>query len=217
MIKREDFPVLDFLDKNFSGKQISYLEVGAGLGKFIDTIKCNPAFDNFSITALEINSKLCQSLKMKRIKVINRDILNSKLKINEFDVVHCSHVIEHFGYPQITAVLDELFSVLKRGGYLVIRTPAMHKGFYNDIDHIRPYPPASIMNYFQNIQQQKLGSFRMKNIFSFDRYDSFRLSSYLKINNSASALIDALIKFSWSIFDFPRGPVTGYIMCFQKL
>lgn len=44
-------------------------------------------------------------------------------KDNEYDLVRASHVLEHFGFEEISQVLAEWRRVLRPGGYLVISVP----------------------------------------------------------------------------------------------
>ena len=132
---------------------------------------------------------------------------------NSFDIMHCSHVIEHFGYPAITQALDELFRVAKINGYVIIRSPFMHPGFYNDIDHVRPYPPKTIMQYFNHKQQQKTSAQKIKIISEFHRPEPYEINSNFKIITR----VNYLLKLIWSKFGWPRGISSGYAAIFQKL
>ena len=55
-------------------------------------------------------------------------------------------VIEHIQNP--TNILKEILRVLKIGGILIIITPNfkyLHKNFYDDPTHIRPYTEKSLI------------------------------------------------------------------------
>ena len=77
-------------------------------------------------------------------------------------IVHCSHLIEHFKYPEVAQVIDELLRVTKIGGICIIRSPLMWEYFYCDLDHVRPYPPEAIISYFNNDQQQRKGQSKIQ-------------------------------------------------------
>ncbi len=207
----EDRPVLNFLKKLISVGSYSYLEVGAGLGRFTELVKNN--YRNLDITCLEINPELNQELKAKGFNSLKGSILKMPFSDNGFDIVHCSHVIEHLGYPAIIQALDELFRVVKTNGYVIIRSPFMHPGFYNDIDHVRPYPPKTIMQYFGHRQQQKTSGQKTKIISEFHRMEPYEINFNLKIINR----INYLLKLIWSKFGWPNGKSSGYVAIFQKL
>lgn len=151
----EDLPVIDYIDSINKGQKITLLEVGCGECRFVKKIQ--KLYSNIEITCIEINPDLAKIAVDLGCTVINKNILDVQLE-NQYDIVHCSHVIEHFGYPEITKVLDFLVSAVNSNGRLIVRSPLMWRYFYADIDHVRPYPPESILNYFNNKQQQKRGN-----------------------------------------------------------
>ena len=151
----EDMPVIDYIEKINHGQKITMLEVGSGECRFVKKIK--NLYPNFEITCIEINPDLAKIAEESGCVVINANILDVQLK-ERYDIVHCSHVIEHFSYPDITKVLDFLVSTVNNDGRLILRSPLMWEHFYDDIDHIRPYPIASVIHYFNYNQQQKQGN-----------------------------------------------------------
>ncbi len=201
---REDAPVLEFLDSLSKDRTYKYLEVGAGTGRFPLKIRDR----NLDITCLEINKELAKKLK-QNLKTIEGNILNTPFKDESFDILHCSHVIEHFGYPDITKVLDEMFRITKKGGYVIIRSPLMHPNFYNDIDHIRPYPPKTILQYFKNPQQQKTNNYNIKVIKTWRRKQTKEIRGFWYINK--------ILKKMWILFNWPTGKANGYVAIFQKI
>ena len=151
----EDLPVIDYIDSINKGQKITLLEVGCGECRFVKKIQ--KLYPNIEITCIEINPDLAKIAVDLGCTVINKNILDVQLE-NQYDIVHCSHVIEHFGYPEITKVLDFLVSAVGSNGRLIVRSPLMWRYFYADIDHVRPYPPESISAYFNYLQQQKKGN-----------------------------------------------------------
>ena len=204
--KHEDNFVLVFLKKiNF----YKYLEVGSGLGRFPDVVKNQ--FDT-DITCLELSKNLAKTTRDKGFLTIDRDICDSGINDNSFDIVHCSHVIEHFSYPRIIKVLDELLRVVKTNGYVIIRSPLMNNKFFNDIDHIKPYPPEAIYNYYNAVQQQSKGQFFVKEISRWYRKKPVEFIG----NSEKIKFINSLLRLSWVNFKFPFVAKTGYILILQK-
>ncbi len=207
----EDRPVLDFIKKLSPNNHYNYLEVGAGLGRFVKLVKNN--YKNLDIDCLEINEQLHQDLIAAEFKSSLGSICKMPFQNNSFDIVHCSHIIEHLGYPEITQALDELFRVVKTNGYVIIRSPFMHPGFYNDIDHIRPYPPKTILQYFGNRQQQKTAKEQIKLIKEFHRPEPFQIN----LNIRGISRLNFCLKLFWSKYGWLNDKSSGYVAIFQKL
>lgn len=207
----EDRPVLDFLEKLNPAAGQKYLEAGAGDGRFALLIK--KIFAGLDVHCLEINKILNEKLRVQELNSIAGNVCAIPFATDYFDIVHCSHVIEHLNFPQITKALDELFRVVKPNGYVIFRSPIMHRGFYNNIDHIRPYPPKSILQYFNYEQQQKRGHCRIKLFKEWTRREPFEIN----IGIRGVSFINLFLKAFWNRFGWPRGKASGYIAIFQKL
>jgi ubiquinone/menaquinone biosynthesis C-methylase UbiE len=200
----ENKPVLDFLS-SLTG-DISYLEVGSGLNRFPILLK--EKFSQIDITCLEINKDLAEKSRLSGFKTVNKDFLENDFPSDSYDVVHCSHVIEHLSYPSIVNFLDELVRITKVNGYIIIRSPLMHPRFYLDIDHVRPYPPNCIVNYFTNSQQQRVGQYKIKTILIWLRREMVSVNI---------RYIDILLKWFWNNFKFPMSKANAYVLILQKI
>lgn len=67
-------------------------------------------------------------------------------------MVHMSHLIEHLEVDVLLGVLRESDRVLAEGGYLVISSPLLWEGFFDDITHVRPYGPWALQWYLTERQ-----------------------------------------------------------------
>lgn len=146
---------IEKLNRTHNNRELRYLEVGSGLCLF--PILLSQKFPNLKITCIEINPDLAEIARSNGFRVICDSVLNIKPE-EQYDIVHCSHVIEHFPYPQVSQLLDFLAASTKKEGHLIIRAPLMWRWFLHDLDHVRPYPPEAILNYYRNPQQQKVGN-----------------------------------------------------------
>ncbi|PIR44398.1 hypothetical protein COV23_00040 [Candidatus Wolfebacteria bacterium CG10_big_fil_rev_8_21_14_0_10_31_9] len=209
--KDEDKPVLKFL-KSLKNKETDYFEVGSGLGRFPSIIK--DKFPKFKITCLEINKDLAEKTEKNGLETINADILKSNLPDDYFGIVHCSHLIEHFKYPEIIKVLDEIVRITRKGGYVIIRSPLANTYFYDDIDHIRPYPPESILNYFKNEQQQEKGSYQIEEVFRWYRRHGLQIEDF---HGESVILINIFFKILWNYLRFPFSKKDGYVFIIKKI
>ena len=205
MTREEDSIVLEFLSS--LNKKYDYLEAGAGQGRFPFLLK-EKKF-NLNIKCLEINSDQVIKLKEKGLETIEGSVLEIPFENDSFDIVQASHLIEHFGYPEIIKVLEELFRVTKKDGYVIIRTPLMHLNFYNDIDHIRPYSLKALKQYFQNKQQQKTSHYNVSLIKNWNRYGSLETPFGWRVNK--------ILRYIWIKFNWPKSKATGYVAIFKKI
>lgn len=223
----EDRPIMDLFGDLDADKNYRLLEVGSGLCRFVKKIQ--GLFPNITVSCVEINSELAEIAEQEGCTVYNTNFLDNEIESNGFDIVHCSHVIEHFGYPQIATVLDELLRVTKVGGYLIIRTPLLWEHFYDDLDHIRPYPPESVLNYLSNPQQQKVGRnevdvvriwYRTRPVVyhPIDRSDLLYCITPLRVfyNKYILPRRNRRMEKLWNKYRWPATKPNGYVMILKK-
>lgn len=210
--KKEDNAVIQFFDNLSNSNNLNYLEVGSGLCRF--PLLVQDRYKNIKIKCIEINNDLVEFGMKKKLNVFCGDIIKTDFSDQEFDIIHCSHVIEHLDYERVSLALDEMFRILKNGGYLIIRSPLMYPGFYFNIDHIRPYPPESILSYFNYIQQQKVGSYKILEIYRW-----YRKEAYLVYNSNHLIVKFAnfLFRLLWLSVSFPGSKPNGYVLIVKKI
>lgn len=222
----EDLPVIEFLNTLNSNEISRLIEIGSGNCRFVDKIR--KSFNQLEITCFEINPDLAAIAERNGYLTINENFLNNCLKSESYDIVHCSHVIEHFGYPDVANFINELFRIIKPGGYCIIRSPLMWSKFFDDLDHVRPYPPISILNYLNLEQQQIKGVNKVRTIKIWYRsnpkiYNSIDKSSLLyilpfkKVINYVIDVINKLSVFLWNRYRFPATKPNGYVAIFKKI
>lgn len=210
-VDSENGPVIKFLNSLSSDNKLSYLEVGSGLGNFVDIVG---KMNKFNVTCLEINPELAKITESLGYKTVNVNILNNDFKDEEFDIVHCSHVIEHLSYPFVVKALDELIRVTKKGGYIILRSPLMSPDFFTSINHIRPYPPKAIFDFYSNPQQQVTGKFKIKKVKEIFRKEAILVCRY---SDSRLALsLNLIMKIFWLYFRFPFAKPNGYTLILKR-
>lgn len=116
------------------------LDVGCGTGEFI---KLSPQ----KIVGIDTNRLTLSLCRRQGLAVKYGSAAKIPYPQNSFDGLHCSHVIEHLGPRQVYAFLKEATRVLKSNGILVISSPLLWPGFYDNLTHIKPYPPRAITRY----------------------------------------------------------------------
>jgi len=107
----------NLVEKTSGKNNGSLLDIGAGTGAFASTMKKN----GWSITALEPD-EMARTNAQKDFNIVlqpSTELFN--LEKNSFDVITLWHVLEHV--HQLHTYLDTFFSLLKKGGHLVIAVP----------------------------------------------------------------------------------------------
>ncbi|MFN3756555.1 MAG: methyltransferase domain-containing protein [Flavobacterium sp.] len=117
------------------------LDVGPGSGFFAEFCGRNDFY------LFEGNPKTVETLKQKHSNVYEGLLPELPFESEFFDVIHCSHVVEHLSPEVFYETLLSFDRCLKVGGYMVISAPMMWEEFYDDLSHIRPYPPKVYKNY----------------------------------------------------------------------
>lgn len=117
------------------------LDIGAGAGAFPKYCNRNDFY------LFDGNLQTVDELKTKYRNVVHGLLPNLPFESDFFDLIHCSHVVEHLEPQMFYDTLVEMDRCLKVGGYLVVSAPLMWSGFYNDLSHIRPYNPKVYRNY----------------------------------------------------------------------
>ena len=124
------------------------IDVGCGTGRFISNFPSR-------IKGVDHNKESVELCLKKGYDIIRADVTKLPFENNSFEGVHCSHVIEHLQPKDAYKLLSELVRVLKKDGILVIRTPMLYNGFYDDFTHIKPYHPKALLHYLTTYEKSE--------------------------------------------------------------
>lgn len=94
-----------------------------------------------NLTGVEKNLATVMVARANGLDVRQVGALDSKAKNEKFDLLVFSHIIEHFSYEDLLRFLESYFAMAQDGARVLIVTPLMSSFFYDDLDHVRPYPP----------------------------------------------------------------------------
>lgn len=138
-------PFFEIANKLITSKSV-VLDVGPGDGSFAKYCNRNDFF------MYEGNPKSAENLKHNYSNTTHGQLPKLPFEDSMFDLIHMSHVIEHLQPQEVYDTLKEFDRCCKSGGAIVISAPLLWKGFYDDLSHIKPYPPASYFKYLSNLR-----------------------------------------------------------------
>lgn len=100
------------------------LDVGSNRGSFV--IGLSEIFPKIEFLAIEPDKRIINEYKNKlKIKVIGDRFENIELEKNIFDLVYCSHTLEHLKSPRQT--LKKIFDSMRQDGFLYLEVPNIDK------------------------------------------------------------------------------------------
>lgn len=138
------------------------LDIGCGHAAFAEY------FDRTDFYLFDGNESTIKDLKPLYNNVFHGFLPKLPFDDSQFDVIHCSHVVEHLDAETLYQSINEMNRCLKPGGVLVISAPLMWSGFYNDLSHLRPYPPNVFKNYLCSNNQTNRTREVIKETYSVD-------------------------------------------------
>ncbi|MDF2159407.1 class I SAM-dependent methyltransferase [Algoriphagus sp. CAU 1675] len=197
-----------------SGSKV--LDVGPGNGSFSKFCGRNDFY------LLDGNEDTVEILKKNYKNVYFGRIPKIPFEDNKFDLIHCSHIVEHLYPNELYDFLKELDRTLNSGGYLVISTPLFWEGFYNDLSHIKPYNPKVFQKYLcmlkgANPSRKSISTryevielkFRYRN--NYDRFNFVNFKRSNLINKFFELIFSRLSKNSFFFLE-----KTGYTLVLKK-
>ncbi|MBT5185732.1 MAG: class I SAM-dependent methyltransferase [Kordiimonadaceae bacterium] len=196
-------------------KSSHILDVGCGRGENLDLLKYL-GYSNYIGT--DISDDMLNICREKKHQVLKPNELQYR-----FDVILMSHVIEHIESQDVINFLEFYLNKLNSDGVLIILTPTFYDGFYNDIDHTRPYLPHGILNIFTSnrISRSYKSNYQIElKELKFRRTPLFRYFMSKRFTHGSDyvsvKIMDylAILMFRLS-FKF-IGRVTGYFAVFKK-
>lgn len=189
------------------------LDLGCGIGYFLKL------GDN-NIVGIDASYKSLKEAKKCSNKLVHGNILKLPFSDASFDGINCSHVIEHFKPDDAYQLLLEMNRVLKISGTLIITTPVLWQGFFDDFTHVKPYYPEAIMHYYGEEKTQTTKDaieciYEVKEIKW--RYAKVPLESLLLPRASILNTLLMLLAEFFSNMGFGKYARTGYTMILNKL
>jgi len=189
------------------------LDLGCGIGHFLKL------GDN-NIVGIDASYESLKEAKKCSNKLVHGNILELPFSDASFDGINCSHVIEHFKPDDAYQLLLGMNRVLKISGTLIITTPVLWQGFFDDFTHIKPYYPEAIMHYYGEEKTQTTKD-TINCIYEIEeikwRYTKAPLGAFLLPRAGILNTLLMLLAQFLSYMGFGKYARTGYTMVLNKL
>lgn len=132
---------------------------------------------NLDYVTTDLNSPLAD---------VKADICNLPFKDNEFDIILCNHVLEHI--PDDTKAMEELYRILKPGGFGVFQIP-------QDLNRETTFEDDSITD--KKERAKIFGQYDHVRIYGRDYFDKLRSVGFKveEVDYTARLLEDEIIKY----------------------
>lgn len=131
------------------------LEVGCGYGNKMKLM----AEQGLDVVGVDINEQIVKANVKAGLVCMTPDEFDRTDE--KYDVLLLAHIIEHLAPGDLIDLLDHYLDRLAVGGHVIIATPIMWAGFYDEFDHVRPYMPESLMEVFAD--DERSNRFRASN------------------------------------------------------
>lgn len=217
----EEECMIEFIRQIDLFNNVKILDVGCGYGRNIKLIKESCSHIDIIIEGVDVNQHIIDENRGKGIVCYTVEEFSNVDK--QYDCMIFSHIIEHFQPNELKDFMDFYLDKLKDGGYIIIATPLLWKGFYWDFDHIKMYHPIGInMVFGSNVAQVQYYS--KNNLTLQDIW--FRKSPYmihnkrgLYVKNRFSNIykcIDLFYELLFKISGGLIGKTTGWMGLYRK-
>jgi len=199
----------------YISKESKVLDIGPGEGNFSGFHKRNDFY------LFEGNPMSAELLKKEHPNTFIGMLPKLPFESNFFDVIHCSHVVEHLQPQEFFDTLVEMDRCLKKNGVLVISAPMFWEGFYNDLSHVKAYNPNIYVKYLCPNDVKALTrltistDYQVKNL----QYRYRESTPFHEYHNSKNSLIVKVFLFGLKVLrklGLRKYDRTGYTIILEK-
>jgi ubiquinone/menaquinone biosynthesis C-methylase UbiE len=201
---------------------VTVVDIGCGFSDFaLQVQQKNPMAVTY---CLDGNPETVEAL---RIQGYNAQIYHAlerlPFKNNHIEFIHCSHLIEHLQPQELYVLLQEINRILTVQGVLIISAPTLWENFYDDLSHVRPYPPSVLDKYLRadvsevSNTRKHIRAFRREALFY--RYEKHPIFSALGLRGDPwfLDLIVLGVKKALTRMGIYRLTTTGYTAVYRKV
>ena len=127
------------------GDQAPVLDIGCGRGEWLEVLRAS----GLVARGVDLNPLMIAECRARGFDVVQGGGIEylRQMAPGSLGAISAIHVIEHLGFNDLVALLDEARRVLRPGGLLVLETPNPENlvvgacSFYYDPTHRQPLPP----------------------------------------------------------------------------
>jgi ubiquinone/menaquinone biosynthesis C-methylase UbiE len=204
----------DIARKYFDGCD-KILDLGSGSGKFIEFLGRD------DIYALDGNEESVKILKTLTKNATYSVLPNIPFPDDYFDGIHASHILEHLCPEDFYKTLKEMDRTLKKGGVLIVSSPMLWYGFYDDLSHIKPYHPQILKSYLcdgqlsQSPTRSHITGYKVRDLvyrYQFQELNPIIVKNLNLFNFLSNVSVRLLRKVG-----IGRACKTGYTIVFEKI
>lgn len=191
------------------------LDIGPGTGDF------GRPLQGCELFLVEGNPESVEKLRREFDNVLLHQVPDPlPFEPETLDLIHCSHLVEHLQPGDVYSLMKEVNRTLAVGGYFVVSTPLLWDGFYDDLSHVRPYPPTVFRNYLCKDSDARTREIVSREFHVVELRYRYRREplAYWNISHSwtrTQGLLFRIIKFLRGI-NLSRYSATGYTLVLQK-
>jgi SAM-dependent methyltransferase len=212
----EEKKLLAFVAK-FAKPQAKILDLGCGYGRYLRAL----SNQGYEVVGVELNQQIVQANRQAGLNCVSVDEFQTST--TTYDLIICSHVIEHFNPADLVTLLDAYLTRLEKKGYIIIATPLYSHYFFDDFDHVKPYHPlglemvfganaAQVQYYSENKMQLQDIWFRRSPFVSTFQRSKFIRSPLTRVLQVYDLIMSLLHKVSGGLI----GQKDGWVGVYQK-
>lgn len=130
------------------------VDLGCGDGDFVMLLR-EQGIDAIGVDA---DDKVAAALRAQGIPFVHQNVFDylASAPSASVDGIFCAHLVEHLPYPQVLALAQQAFRILRPGGRIVLATPDVRslyahlETFYLHFGHVSFYHPRLLCFLFEH-------------------------------------------------------------------
>lgn len=195
------------------------LEIGCGFGRKLALLR---TLGFASLKGVEMNPAVAAAARVEGFEVLTPEAFAAQAEPGSFDLLVLAHVIEHMDHKALLAFLDQALDNLTPNGRLLVLSPVLHRHFWLDLDHVKPYYPQGFKTFFGkgDDQVQRYSRHRLKLVDLRFRRSPFKIklsrALILKRGDLPVLAWNWLLALAFRASFGLVGHVTGWIGLYEK-
>lgn len=200
-------------------REARVLEIGCGFGRKLALLRSLGFTD---LRGVERNPAVAAAARTAGFDVVTPEAFAARTGPGSCDLLVLAHIVEHMGYEDLLAFFDQVLDNLAPGGRLLLLTPVLHRHFWLDLDHVKPYYPQGFKTFFGkgDDQVQRYSRHRLRLVDVHFRRSPFKvkLSRALLLKRGDLPVLawNWLLALAFRASCGVVGHVTGWIGLYEK-